>query len=176
MDYSSSAVALVLRAILPAELADSITTHVLHPDSPVQVLKRRAYLEADRAFRAAYPLVQPLVDRTLAYAARSEGLVSALVAASAVAFAFIVLVWIQRLAVWFTRMAMRLTFWALFALLAAAVWQRGVLESARDAAVVAGKIAGYMAVIKDIWLEEYNRYEAQQQMSSAAARATRARR
>ncbi|KAF4983494.1 hypothetical protein FZEAL_1117 [Fusarium zealandicum] len=57
---------------------------------------------------------------------------------------------------------MRIATWAVLFALAAWIWERGVFESARDMAVAGGKVVGYLAVIKDVWLEEYNRYEAQQ--------------
>lgn len=169
----SSLTAVLLRSLLPAELADSISTHVLHPDSPVQILKRRATVEAERVLRALYPLVQPLIDRAVALAAESEGLVGAVVAITLVTTVVMVLIWIQRLAMWLTRLAMRLTFWAILLVIVAAVWQRGPLESARDAAVVLGKVAGYLAALKNIWLEEYDRYESQQTNNGGGRRSSR---
>ncbi|KAI9171332.1 hypothetical protein HJFPF1_00814 [Paramyrothecium foliicola] len=165
--------AVLVRALLPAEVADYINTHVLHPDSPVQILSRRASLEADRAFRAVYPLLRPTIDKLTTMAAESEGLVSAVVAVTLVTTVVMLMIWVQRLAMWFTRMAMRLTFWGLLVLVGAAIWQRGVFESARDAAVVVGKIVGYLAVLKDIWLEEYDRYESQQMSGSGRRRSSR---
>lgn len=84
----------------------------------------------------------------------------------------IILNWIRRLLMWWTRMAMRIATWAFLLALAAWIWERGVFESARDMAVMGGKIVGYLAVIKDVWLQEYDRYEAQQGMAGTRGTAS----
>lgn len=50
------------------------------------------------------------------------------------------------------------------------MWQRGFEESARDVVLVGGKVAGYAAVVKDIWLTEYKKYEGQQNMGRKGSR------
>ncbi|OAA67539.1 hypothetical protein ISF_03715 [Cordyceps fumosorosea ARSEF 2679] len=52
--------------------------------------------------------------------------------------------------------------WAAVAALAAWAWHRGPAESARDLVAAGGRLAGYAAVVRDIWLREYRRYEEQE--------------
>lgn len=61
---------------------------------------------------------------------------------------------------------MRVAMWGILVALAAWVWERGVWESVRDVVILGGKVGGYMAVLKEVWLSEYNKYEAQQGMGN----------
>ncbi|KFA75973.1 hypothetical protein S40288_05646 [Stachybotrys chartarum IBT 40288] len=166
----SSMILPALQSLLPPEIVDAIETHVLHPRAPVQVLLGHVSQELQRALALLLPLVQPLVDRALALMAESQGLVGLVVSVLVVTVVFAVLSWVHRIVMFWTRVAMRLVFWTLLVAVGAWIWQRGVFESARDAVVVGGKIVGYMAVIKDVWVREYNRYEAQQTMAGRRGR------
>lgn len=63
---------------------------------------------------------------------------------------------------WVTGLMFRLVFWACVAAAAAVVVQRGPEQTVRDAVVVVSKVAGYGAALRDVWVSEYRRYEAQQ--------------
>ncbi|KAK7426407.1 hypothetical protein QQZ08_007162 [Neonectria magnoliae] len=162
----------LLSAFLPADLVDSIHTHVLHPHAPLQVLKRNAIIQAQRAFNAAWPLVQPLFERLLDAMAENQGLVGVIASLLVLATVLVVLNWIRRLLLWWTRLTLRIVSWAAVIAAAAWIWDRGVFTSARDVAVVGGKIVGYLALLKDVWVDEYNRYEAQQGMGGAPGRSS----
>ena len=69
--------------------------------------------------------------------------------------------WISRAMMFWTRMAFRLAVWAGFAALAAVVYQRGVTATSQDVLDIGIKLFGYATAIKDIWIEEYKKYEAQ---------------
>lgn len=72
-----------------------------------------------------------------------------------------VLSWIRRAVAWFARLLFRLAFWTCVALGVAFVWQRGPEQTARDAVVVVSKVVGFGAAMRDVWVSEYRRYEAQ---------------
>ncbi|KAH7328921.1 hypothetical protein B0I35DRAFT_404214 [Stachybotrys elegans] len=159
-----------LQTLLPSELVDTLQTHVLQPEGPARVVKDRVVDAAWRAYDVLALLLQPLLDRVLQVMGERQDLVGLLAAVLLVTTLITVLTWVHRLIMWGTRMLMRMAFAGLLFAFVAWIWQRGVFESARDGAVLAGRIAGYMAVLKDVWIEEYNRYEAQQTMTKVHAR------
>lgn len=152
----------LLATLLPADVVALIDTHILDPRSPVQILKRQALAQAHRGAAAILPLVQPLADRGLAVLAEHQGALDVLLPLATVVATLVVLNWVRRIVLWWTRLVFRAVLWAAVAALAAWVWNRGVLVSARDATVIGAKVMGYMAVLKNVWLDEYKRYEGQQ--------------
>ncbi|KAF5023305.1 hypothetical protein F66182_4613 [Fusarium sp. NRRL 66182] len=155
----------LLSTLLPPELAESIQKHILHPGSPVQVIVQNVLVQAQNLVDTAAPLLEPLFDRIMIALAENQGLVGVVASLAVLATVLVVLNWIRRLLMWWTRLAMRVAMWAVLFAIGAWIWERGVFDSARDMAVVGGKIVGYLAVIKDVWLQEYDRYEAQQGMA-----------
>ena len=155
----------LLAGILPPDVVESIHTHILHPHAPFQIYKRRALVEAQRGLNAIYPFIQPFADRTIALVAENQGVAGLLVAMVLLGAVVAVVSLVHRVLMWCTRMAMRVVFWASVFAVAAWAWQRGPLETARDAVVMGSKIAGLLAGIGNFWLEEYNRYEGQQKES-----------
>lgn len=152
----------LLASLLPADIVALIDTHILSPQSPVQAVKRTALAQARRSADVVLPLLQPLFDRALALLAEHQGALDMLVPLAVLLATLIVLNWVRRIILWWTRLAFRAVFWAAFAALAAWVVNRGVVASARDAAVLGAKIVGYVAVLKDVWMAEYKRYEGQE--------------
>jgi hypothetical protein len=75
--------------------------------------------------------------------------------------AFQVLVWVQRTISFFTRLAFRAVLWSMLGLALMAMWQRGPEAVAGDVVTVVSKLLGYAAIVKDIWLSEYQKYDAQ---------------
>ncbi|KAL7950625.1 hypothetical protein V8C42DRAFT_126236 [Trichoderma barbatum] len=151
-----------LASFLPPNAVALIDTHILDPRSPIQMLKRQALAQARRGASAVIPLVQPVAERGMAALAQHQGMLDVLLPLATVVATLVVLNWIRRLVLWWTRLVMRAVVWAALVALAAWVCNRGVLESARDAAVIGAKVMGYMAVLKNVWLDEYKRYEGQQ--------------
>ncbi|KAL6868653.1 hypothetical protein J3F83DRAFT_761178 [Trichoderma novae-zelandiae] len=148
----------LLTSLLPPTVVSLIDAHLLSPLSPVQVLKRQLLAHAARL----QPVVQPLVDRLLLLLSSHQATLDTLLPVATIVAAVVVLNWLRRLVLWWTRLVFRALFWALVAAFAAFVWNRGVVASARDAAVLGAKVAGYVAVLKDVWMDEYKRYEGQQ--------------
>ncbi|UNI14710.1 hypothetical protein JDV02_001311 [Purpureocillium takamizusanense] len=160
---ASSLTSRLLTELLPPDMAASVRRHVLHPSSPVQSLARAASARAQSLFASTLaPALEPLADWAARALADNQGLAGLVAALAAVTAVVVVMNWLRRLVLWWTRVVLRLTLWGLVALLLSWVWSRGVMESVRDAVVVAGKVAGYLAVVRDVWVAEYNRYEGQQ--------------
>ena len=65
------------------------------------------------------------------------------------------------------RLAFRLLGWSLVILLLATAWQRGLEQSAQDVFAAAMRVMGYAAVVRDVWVREYERYQEQERMSGA---------
>ncbi|KXH63254.1 hypothetical protein CNYM01_05705 [Colletotrichum nymphaeae SA-01] len=149
----------LLRSLLPPDAADFIHKNALHPSSPVQQLKGHALAAASHAFDELYPYLAPAVDATLDFLHSSPELVSFAVLLALLAATVIVLNWIRRVVAFWTALVLRLAFWGGVVVVVAAVWQRGVFETARDAVVVGGKVVGFAAAAKDVWVSEYRRYE-----------------
>lgn len=167
----------LLAMLLPADVVEYVNKHALRPDAPLQIYLSQARTQATRAAEKAYPYVQPRVERLVsamssaAEASPAAGqLGSVLVPLAILTCSVLVLNWIRRMVMWWTRLAFRAVLWATVIALGAWAWNRGVESSIRDVVVLGGKIAGYLAVVKDIWIEEYNRYEGQQTMGRAKAR------
>lgn len=107
------------------------------------------------------PLAAPLLAR-LDHLLTSSPDVVLLVAVVLLVVLFVqVLAWVRRVVAWFTALLLRVVFWSAVAAGLAFVWQRGPEQTARDAVVVVSKIVGFGAAMKDVWVSEYRRYEAQ---------------
>lgn len=153
--------ALFLQEVLPADFAEPLHRHLLHPASPFQSLLRQASALARSAWDTA---LQPLVDPAVASA---RGLVDAnpqvlswLSVVLTIAAVVLVVRWVQRVVAFWVGLTARVALWACVAALAAAVWQNGVYRSAVALAVLLGKMLGFLAGVKDVWVAEYRRYDA----------------
>ena len=157
----------LLTELLPPDLAESVRQHLLNPRAPLQIYKQRAAQYA----RDLLALAEPYIDRTLGAFASPEnhGVVGGAMVLLTAVLALIIMNWVRRLVMWWTRLVFRMTLWAVVIALLAFIWNRGLMVSARDAVVIGGKIAGYGAALKDVWLAEYDRYEERQRSSTAAA-------
>lgn len=160
----------VLRSLLPPEAVDFIHKNALHPSSPPQVLRQHVVLGATRLFDALYPYVAPAVDATLAYLHESPELVSFGILLALLAATVVVLNWVRRVVAFWTALVLRVAFWAAVVAVLAAVVQRGVFETARDAVVVGGKVVGFAAAVKDVWISEYKRYEEETKLQGSRHR------
>lgn len=138
---------------------------MLAPSTPFQTVLRAAHSAISRGVAVVWPAVSPMVSR--AGATLSERLgdspdVVFVGFALAVAFLFLqVFLWMHRVMMFWTRLVTRMIFWSLIAMVVAMVWQRGPEAVLRDVAVFSGRAAAYATVVKDIWLAEYDRYDAQ---------------
>jgi Nuclear pore assembly and biogenesis len=153
---------LLLQEILPEEYAAPIHNHIFHPHSPVQVFWRNAVLATQRAADIAYPLVRPAVDAASDYMAANPGLMSTAILLLAVVALLFVMRWVQRMVMFWVRLGTQVLFWAAAVVFIALVWQNGIYDTTRSLMVFGSKALGYLASVRDIWLREYHRYEAQQ--------------
>ncbi|PNH43775.1 hypothetical protein VD0004_g3774 [Verticillium dahliae] len=145
--------------LLSPETLDFLHTTAFHPHSPVQIFKRHTAIKLQQALNIAYVFLAPLIDQALALLTASPGLASLAAFVALLAAAWIVLGWIRRLMLFATRMVFRLVFWAAVVAVGSAVVRNGVFETVKDAVVVGGKIMGFLAVAKDVWVGELRRYE-----------------
>lgn len=150
-----------LGALLPAELNAFIQTHVLHPRSPVQHIVRQVNVVLNNFFKTMYPVIEPLFDRLVDTINENQGTTGLLLVVAVITAVLVVMNWIRKMMLWWTRMVAKLSFYAIVAVLLAAVWQRGLMTTARDMVVFGSKLLGYGAALKDVWMEEYDRYESQ---------------
>jgi len=149
--------------LLPDPFLLFLQQHILRRDAPVQLLRRRAAAHAETGLNVAYRLLEPAMDRVTRALYDSPDIV---VLGFVLVVAFVALqlmIWIKRVMMWWTRMVFRVFLWACIVGVIAVIWQRGVEASLRDAVVIASKIAGYAAVLKEVWIREYQKYDAQAQ-------------
>ncbi|EFY90823.1 hypothetical protein MAC_03186 [Metarhizium acridum CQMa 102] len=156
----------LLTELLPPDLALSVRTHLLNPRAPFQIYKQAAAAQVQTWLASLAPVVRPLADKVLAVAVENQGVTGLVALLCVVTATVVVMNWIRRLVLWWTRLVVRVVFWSAAVVLLAWVWNRGVMESARDAAVLGGRVVGYLAVLRDFWWQEYERYEAREGRSS----------
>lgn len=152
-------------SLLPEPMADYIATHILHPRSPFQIYGKEALTQAQRGYETLYPHLEPYYNQAVDAMSDPDGpgAYLALVPLVLTAIAAVMVVsYVVRIMTWWTRFVTRMAFYAFLLALLAMVWDRGLFQSLRDVVVIVSKLAGYGAAVKNIWLEEYQRYEAQQ--------------
>ena len=147
--------------------------HLLSPSSPLQTLRRQfADLLSTLYNEVMSPVLRPVLDRAAQALINSPDVVVLAAVVVVLLLALQVLLWVRRVVAWFTALVLRLVFWACVVAVVAAVWQRGPDQAARDLAAFVGVVAGYAGLLyrytRDVWLREYERYEAQQSQGARA--------
>lgn len=150
----------LLTELLPPDLAVSVRTHLLNPRAPFQIYKQALLTQINNTISSLMPYLQPIIDKLFAIIVENQGVTGFVVLLCLMTAVVVVLNWIRRLILWWTRLVMRMVFWSAVVVVLAWVWNRGVMESVKDGVVVGSKVMGYLAVLKDFWLQEYERYEA----------------
>ncbi|KAL2259379.1 hypothetical protein VTK26DRAFT_6969 [Humicola hyalothermophila] len=107
------------------------------------------------------PLLTLLLDRLTVLLASSPNAVALAVLVVLAVAILQVLALVRRIVLFWTRLALRLLFWAALGLLASVVWQRGVERSVRDAAVIAARVGGWAVGVARVWWSEFERAQAQ---------------
>ncbi|KAM0330035.1 hypothetical protein ACHAQA_004206 [Verticillium albo-atrum] len=148
-----------LQGLLSPETLDFLHSAALHPHSPVQIFKRHTAIKLQQALNIAYVFLAPFIDQALALLTASPGLVSLAAFIALLAAAWIVLGWIRRIMLFATRMVFRAVFWGAIVALASVVVRNGVFETIKEGVVLGGKVVGFLAVAKDVWVGEMRRYE-----------------
>ncbi|KAI7783138.1 hypothetical protein LA080_012434 [Diaporthe eres] len=151
-----------------------LNQHVLSPSSPIQTLRRQFVDLLSTLYNEVMsPVLRPVLDRAAQALINSPDVVVLAAAVLVLLLALQVLLWVRRVVAWFTALVVRLVFWACVAAVVAAVWQRGPDQAARDLASFVGVVSGYSTLLyrytRDVWLREYERYEAQQSFGNREA-------
>ncbi|KAI1825954.1 hypothetical protein F4861DRAFT_537547 [Xylaria intraflava] len=167
MEVDDAWIISVLQGILPDQTLQLLQDHVLHPSSTLRTLSAHALAAMQQVASILQPVVSPLVDRAVRALQDSPDVVFFGFVLAIFFTVFQLLIWVQRTISFFTRLAFRAVLWTLIGLALMAVWQRGPEAVARDVVVVVSKLAGYAAVVKDIWLSEYQKYDAQTRAGGA---------
>ncbi|KAK6078750.1 hypothetical protein SCUP234_06088 [Seiridium cupressi] len=150
-----------LDGILPEQTLQFISNHVLAPETPFQGVLRSLHTAFNRAVALLYPILQPLLVRIATIISDSPDFVFVFSLIAIFFAALQTLLWMHRIMMFWTRLVGRLMLWACVAAVLAMAWQRGPEAVVRDAVVFVSKVAGYASLVKDIWLAEYNKYDAQ---------------
>ncbi|KAI0459616.1 hypothetical protein F5B21DRAFT_499296 [Xylaria acuta] len=158
----------VLQGILPEQTVQLLHDHVLHPTSTLRTVYAHALFGMQRLARLLQPVVSPLAERAVGALQDSPDFVFLGILLALLFVAFQVMVWVQRTISFFTRLAFRAVLYALVGLAIMAAWQRGPEAVAADVVVVVRKLVGYAAIVKDIWLSEYQKYDAQTRAGAGA--------
>lgn len=108
-----------------------------------------------------WPVLGPALDRLTRALHDSPDLVVLGFFVLVLVFVVQLLSWLSRAMLFWTRLALRVLFWSAVAAVAAVVWQRGIGRTVGDVVDVGGKLVGYAVVVKDIWVREYHKYDAQ---------------
>lgn len=162
--------------ILPEQALQFLADHVLRREGPFQTVLRSLHTLTNRAVAVLYPMLQPILLRVGTMLSDSPDVVF-VCSLIAIFFAILqTLLWVHRIMMFWTRMVGRLMLWACVAAVLALVWQRGPEAVIRDAVVFVSKLAGYASLVKDIWLAEYNKYDAQTKNSGKKVGGTSRRR
>lgn len=138
----------LVASLLPEELSSFIHNHILNPHGPFQTYKREAQAQLERLLTALYPIVQPVLEKILALVSDNQGAVGVAATLALAAAVIIILNWVRRLMLWWTRMVFRLMFWSLVIAVAAIVVQRGPMQTAKEVVVVGSKIVGWISAVQ----------------------------
>ncbi|KAL7627423.1 hypothetical protein AAE478_001616 [Parahypoxylon ruwenzoriense] len=158
-----------LEGLLPPQTVHLVRTHIQQPQLILPSLWAQTSVLTAKLHSTLTPVLTPLANRALLALHDSPDLV---VLAFALGF-FVLLIqivsFVHRTMLLAARLAFRAAAWALFVALLAIVWRRGPEATIRDVAVLVGKLAGYAALVRDIWWSEYQKFDAQTKRNSSGA-------
>ncbi|KAI1767416.1 hypothetical protein GGR53DRAFT_482644 [Hypoxylon sp. FL1150] len=161
MDRADPMILDALKGIVPEQTMQLLQEHLTNPQSIFSSIYRQTASLLTKVFALLYPLVEPLLARLLQALHDSPDIVVLGFALGFFVLVLQVVAWVHRTMMFFTRLAFRLVGWALVFAVLAVVWRRGPEAAVRDVVVFTGKVAGYAAVVKDIWWSEYQKFDAQ---------------
>ncbi|KAH8159336.1 hypothetical protein CIB48_g8910 [Xylaria polymorpha] len=157
-----------LQGILPEQTLQLIHDHVLHPSSTLRTVYGHALFGMQRLAQFLQPVVSPLAERAVGALQDSPDFVFLGILLAIFFVAFQIMMWVQRTISFFTRLAFRAVLYMLIGLAIMAAWQRGPEAVAADVVVVVRRLVGYATIVKDIWLSEYQKYDAQTRAGAGA--------
>ncbi|KAI0541593.1 hypothetical protein GGR58DRAFT_456606 [Xylaria digitata] len=151
----------VLQGILPEQTLQLLHDHVLHPSSTLRTASSYAVLGMQRVALIMQPLIAPIAERSVRALQDSPDFVFVGLLLALFFMAVQILLWVQRTISFFTRLAFRAVLWILIGLALMAVWNRGPEAFIADMVMLARRLTVYAAMVKDIWISEYQKYDAQ---------------
>ncbi|KAI1106988.1 hypothetical protein F4804DRAFT_329735 [Jackrogersella minutella] len=161
MDRGDSTILDVLQGILPEQTLELLQDHLQNPQTALQAVWRQTSLAANKLGTALSPLFAPVLARALQALHDSPDIVVLAFVLGTFVMMLQIVAWVHRTMMYVTRLAFRMMGWALVFAILAVLWRRGPETAVRDVAVFVGKLAGYAALVKDIWLSEYKKFDAQ---------------
>ncbi|RCI14956.1 hypothetical protein L249_6761 [Ophiocordyceps polyrhachis-furcata BCC 54312] len=163
--------------LLPPEMAAAARHYLLRPDSPLQSCKRHLAATARAGIVALTDVAAGALAASESQGGGGGGVTGVVTTLALLAVSALLLRWLGRLVMWWTRFTLRLAWWASVVALCACVWQRGPVATLQSVLVGVGALMRYLAILRDVWLAEYNRYEVQerQQQQQRQFTASRAR-
>ncbi|KAI0425122.1 hypothetical protein F5Y09DRAFT_115295 [Xylaria sp. FL1042] len=158
-----------LKGVLPEQTLQLLHDHVLDPSSTFRTTSSYIILNAQRAALFLQPFVAPLAERGIRLVQDSPDM--AFLALLVVLFflALKIFFWIRRIITSLMRLALQAVLWTLVGLALMVVWNRGPEAFIADLVVLARRLVVYAAMIKDIWISEYQKYDAQTRAGAGAA-------
>ncbi|KAI0888623.1 uncharacterized protein GGS22DRAFT_184201 [Annulohypoxylon maeteangense] len=161
MDRGDSVIIDVLQGIVPEQTLELLQAHLQNPSTTLQAVWRHSSAIANKLGTVLSPLFGPILARALQALHDSPDVVVLGFVLGTIVLMLQIVVWVHRTMMYMTRLAFRMMGWALVFALVAVVWRRGPEATIRDVVVFVGKMAGYAALVKDIWLSEYKKFDAQ---------------
>jgi hypothetical protein len=158
---------------LPPNILSFLHQHVLHPHAPIQILKRQAVVNSQKAVNILYPVAMPLIDRVMGIVQSSNDYVVLIFVVAVLFILWQIVTSITRLISWWAGIAFRLLLWAAVAGLAAVVYQRGIDATISDLSWFYGVAAAVSLYVRDVVLHFWNTYEMQSQANAGRQHGSR---
>ncbi|XDG09142.1 hypothetical protein ABKA04_008757 [Annulohypoxylon sp. FPYF3050] len=161
MEQGGSIIREALQGIVPEQALDAIQEHLQDPSTTVKTVWHHTSAVLNKVGTMLSPLFAPIFARAIQALYDSPDVVVLAFFLGTFVLMLQIVIWIHRTMMYMTRLAFRLMGWALFIALLAVVWRRGPEATIRDVVVFVSKMAGYATLVKDIWLSEYKKFDAQ---------------
>ncbi|KAI1108966.1 hypothetical protein F5Y14DRAFT_55288 [Nemania sp. NC0429] len=168
MEIDDTWIISALQGILPEQTLQLLHDHVLHPTSTLRTASSHLLLALQRSALLLQPLVSPLADRGARALQESPDIVFFGFLLALVFVAFQLLLWVQRTISFFARLALRALLWAALGLAVMALVRRGPEAVVADAVFLVRRSLAYAAMVREIWLSEYRKYDAQTRAGAGA--------
>lgn len=164
--HSNRAVPAILLDILPPRYVQLLNNFFLHPNSPFQSL----YRSLAASLSGVWPVLALAGDRLAQAALNSPDAVLLVVLLALLLIAIQIWNLMRRIMYSLMKMVFNLMFYAVLAVLAAFMWQRGLTACVRDTIVWGGRLWGYADGVKNVFLTEYERYVEEERLSRGQPR------
>ncbi|KAI1298790.1 hypothetical protein F5Y03DRAFT_367031 [Xylaria venustula] len=157
-----------LRGILPDQTLQLLHDHVLHPTSTLRQISSYALQTSQQAALLLAPLISPLATRAIHILQDAPDVVFIGILLTLFFIAFQILLAVQRTISFFTRLAFRALLWGALGVVLMVLYNRGPEAFVADVVAVARRLVVYAGMVKDIWISEYQKYDAQTRAGAGA--------